>query len=99
MSMNASATWTVVLGKTAAKQLDRFPSHAAAAIRAALKGLARDPLDRRANPHVAQLHEYGYDWRLRVRDYRVLYNLDPMQRLIFVGDIARRSRTTYKRRR
>ncbi len=97
--MNEPAPWTVHLTKTAAKQLDRLPGHDRDAIRAALKVLARDPLDRRAHPNAAQLHEYGYDWRLRVRDYRVLYNLDPLQRLIIVGDIARRTTTTYKKRR
>ena len=95
MSMNIPALWTVRLGKTAAKQLDRFPGHDSDAIRAALKVLARDPF---AHPKAERLHEHGFDWRLRVRDYRVLYDLDPLQRLILVGDIARRTTTTYKRR-
>ena len=57
--MNEPVSWTVVLGKTAAKQLDRIPGHDADAIRAALKVLARDPLDRRANPNAAQLTSTG----------------------------------------
>lgn len=89
------ALWTVRLAKTPAKQLDRFPGHDSAAIRAALKVLARDPF---AHPKAERLHGYGFDWRLRVRDYRVLYDLDPLERLILVGDIARRTTTTYKRR-
>jgi len=93
--MNTLARWTVHLAKTAVKQLDRFPGHDRDAIRAALKLLARDPF---AHPKAERLHEYGFDWRLRVRDYRVLYDLDPLERLILVGDIARRTTTTYKRR-
>ena len=95
MSMNASATWTVVLGKTAAKQLDRFPGHDRDAIRAALRLLASDPFP---HPKAERLHEYGFEWRLRVRDYRVLYDLDPLDRLVLVGDARRRTTTTYKRR-
>jgi mRNA-degrading endonuclease RelE of RelBE toxin-antitoxin system len=34
-----------------------------------------------------------------VRAYRVLYDLDPLDRLIIVGEVARRTTTTYKRRR
>jgi len=93
--MNEPATWTVILGKTAAKQLDRFPSHDRDAIRAALKVLARDPF---GHPKAERLHEHDFDWRLRVRDYRVLYDLDPIERLILVGDVARRTTTTYRRR-
>ena len=85
----------MLLAKTAAKQLDRFPGHDRDAIRAALKVLARDPF---GYPKAERLHEHDFDWRLRVRDYRVLYDLDPLQRLILVGDIARRTTTTYKRR-
>ncbi len=49
-------------------------------------------------PKAERLHEHDFDWRLRVRDYRVLYDLDPLQRLILVGDVARRTTTTYRRR-
>ncbi len=95
MSMKTPAPWTVHLAKTAAKQLDRFPGHDSDAIRAALKVLALDPL---AHPKAERLHEHDFDWRLRVRDYRVLYDLDPLERAVLVGDISRRTTTTYKRR-
>jgi mRNA-degrading endonuclease RelE of RelBE toxin-antitoxin system len=94
--MSTAAPWTVHLGRTVQRQLDRLPRHDSDAIRAALKALARDPF---SHPKAERLHEYGFSWRLRVRDYRVLYDLDPIDRLILAGDVARRTTTTYKRRR
>jgi mRNA-degrading endonuclease RelE of RelBE toxin-antitoxin system len=78
------------------KQLDRLPNHDRDAIRVALRALARDPF---SNPKAERLHEYLFGWRLVVRAYRVLYDLDPLDRLIIVGEVARRTTTTYKRRR
>jgi mRNA-degrading endonuclease RelE of RelBE toxin-antitoxin system len=94
--MSNAAPWSVQLGRTAAKQLDRLPDHDAAAILAALRVLARDPF---AHPKVQRLSEHGFDWRLRVRDYRVLYDLDPLTRSVLVGDVVRRTSTTYAKRR
>jgi hypothetical protein len=62
--MNMPTLWTVHLGKTAAKPLDRFPGHDCDAIRAAPKVLARAPF---AHPKAERLHEHDFDWRLRVR--------------------------------
>ena len=94
--MNTPAPWTVHLARTVQRQLDPLPSHDSDAIGAALKALAHDPF---SHPKAERLHEYGFGWRLRVRDYRVLYDLDPVDRLILAGDVARRTTTTYKRRR
>jgi mRNA-degrading endonuclease RelE of RelBE toxin-antitoxin system len=85
----------VHLDRTAAKQLDRLPPHDRDAIRAALLKLAADPF---AHPKAERLKEYLFGWRLRVRDYRVIYDLDPIDRFIIVGDVRRRTTTTYKRR-
>lgn len=96
MSMTTPAPWTVRLDRTAAKQLDRLPPHDRDAVRAALRTLAGNPF---AHPKAERLKEYLFGWRLRVRDCRVLYDLDPVDRLILVGDVGRRTTTTYKRRR
>jgi mRNA-degrading endonuclease RelE of RelBE toxin-antitoxin system len=94
--MNRPAPWTVRLARTVEKQLDRLPSRDSAAVRAELKELARDPL---AHRNAERLTEHGYGWRLRVRSYRVLYDLDPLDRTILVASVERRTSTTYRKRR
>jgi mRNA-degrading endonuclease RelE of RelBE toxin-antitoxin system len=93
--MSTPALWTVRLGRAAERQLDRLPAHDRDAIRAALRALAHDPF---GHPKAQRLHEHGFGWRLRVRDYRVLYDLDPLERLILVAQVLRRTSTTYRGR-
>jgi mRNA-degrading endonuclease RelE of RelBE toxin-antitoxin system len=62
---------------------------------AALTALATDPLASALDLQRLKHHLFG--WRLRVRAYRVLYDLDPLTRTIDVGRIERRSSTTYRR--
>jgi mRNA-degrading endonuclease RelE of RelBE toxin-antitoxin system len=53
------------------------------------------------DPHagdIVRLKGTRFGWRRRVGDYRILYDLDPAERLITVQHIARRTTTTYRRR-
>jgi mRNA-degrading endonuclease RelE of RelBE toxin-antitoxin system len=94
--MRNAAPWTVHLDPTAEKHLDKLPPHDRDAVRAALRVLALDPL---AHPKVERLRDQAFAWKLRVRDYRVLYDLDPLDRAVNVGDVVRRTSTTYRKRR
>jgi mRNA-degrading endonuclease RelE of RelBE toxin-antitoxin system len=80
--MRNAVPWTVHLDPTAEKHLDRLPPHDRDAVRDALRVLARDPL---AHPNAERLRHQPFGWKLRVRDYRVLYDLDPVDRAIVVG--------------
>ena len=90
--MSRAAPWSVHLDPRAAKHLDRLPPRDSEAIRVALRALAVDPL---AHPNAKRLRGHAYGWRLRVRDYRVLYDLDPVDRVIVVADVLRRTSKTY----
>jgi len=43
------------------------------------------------------VHNYRAEYRLRIADYRVLFNVDDKQRIVWLLDIRRRSEKTYKR--
>ena len=63
---------------------------------ARLHELAQDPLSPLLDAERLKQHVFG--WRLRIRAYRVLYDLDPLTRTIDVHQIGRRSSTTYRHR-
>jgi len=46
---------------------------------------------------IKRLSNAPFNWRRRVGDWRVLYNLDPTQRLILVARVERRTTTTYRK--
>lgn len=47
---------------------------------------------------IARLKGERFGWRRRVGNYRIFYDLDPVNRLIFVRLIERRTTTTYRKR-
>ena len=76
----------------AARQLRRLPKHAQMAIRDAVQDkLPYFP----ACSSVKRLvdHEHGY--RLRVGDYRVLFDFDGAIRLVLIEKVGRRDESTY----
>ena len=76
----------------AARQLRRLPKYAQMAIRDAVQDkLAHFP----ACNSVKRLvdHEHGY--RLRVGDYRVLFDFDGAIRLVLIEKVGRRDESTY----
>ncbi len=44
------------------------------------------------------IHHYQAQYRLRIGNYRVLYNVDDKQKIVWLLDIRRRSEKTYKMR-
>ena len=47
---------------------------------------------------VVRLHHERAAFRRRIGDWRILFDVDPEQRLVDVRDILRRTTTTYRRR-
>jgi mRNA interferase RelE/StbE len=94
--MSTAASWQLDLAKSARKDLDALPERDRTAILRALDELRADPF---GHHNAERLREHVFGWRLRVRAYRVLYDLDPIVRTIVVARIERRSTTTYRRRR
>jgi len=79
--------YRIVLAKRADRALRKMPRHRARLIREKLDQLAQDPYAR--NPNVTKLQDRpGY--RLRVGDWRVIYEIEDGRLVILVFKIATR---------
>jgi mRNA interferase RelE/StbE len=79
--------YRILFTKQADKMLRKMPRNTAQLIRKRLAQLAEDPYAR--NPNVARLQgRPGY--RLRVGDWRVIYDIEDDRLIIFVLKIAAR---------
>ena len=87
-------TWRLVYARQVAKSLRDLPLADHGRIVAALDAMRADPL----GGDVTTLTGYPVAFRRRVRNYRILFDLDPAQREVLVHDVVRRSSTTYRRR-
>jgi len=85
-------SYQVRLRQAAQKQLDELSRHDYEIIAQAISALEQTPRPRR----VKKLAESGL-WRIRVRRYRVVYNIDDRENLVIVVRVARRTEDTYKR--
>ena len=86
--------WTLIVANRAQKNLKRFPAEVRNRIIAALRNLAMDPFARGVIP----LSGGTTGFRLRVGDYRILFEINKDRALIEVRDITRRTTQTYRRR-
>ena len=85
-------SYQVRLRRAAQKQLDRLTEHDYEIVAETISALEREPRPR----SVKKLAESGL-WRIRVGQYRVVYNIDDGELLIIVVRVARRTEDTYKR--
>ena len=63
-------------------------------IEVAIDALAEEPRPRGAS----KLRGRGPYWRIRVGEYRIVYNIFDPDQLVTIEDILRRTTTTYKER-
>lgn len=83
--------WVLVVDPDVRKTLKRFPRHDQVAIDAAV-------LEMRCDPHsgdVEKMKGKENAWRRRVGSYRIFYELYPLQRLVLISKVERRTSTTY----
>jgi mRNA interferase RelE/StbE len=73
-------TWNLIVAQPARKELNRLPPESRARILSALREMANDP----HAGDIVRLKGTRFGWRRRVGDYRILYDLDPAERLITV---------------
>jgi len=79
-------TYRVTITSTAVKERKRLDTTSRKRVDAALVNLLENP-----RPHGAKkLAGSQHDWRVRVGDYRILYEVDDSGRLITVWRIAHR---------
>jgi len=83
--------YRIELRHAAQKQLDELSQQAYKVIAGTISSLAVEPRP----PKVKKLADSGL-WRVRIRNYRVVYAIDDTARLITMVRIARRGEDTYK---
>jgi mRNA interferase RelE/StbE len=83
--------YRVTLKRPAQKRLDELQGDAWEAIRAAILALSEDP-----RPHGLKRLKPSGAYRIRVGDYRVIYDIDDYSQIIEVLDIGHR-RDIYRR--
>ncbi len=86
--------YSVELSETALKNLRQFPRNDQQRILAQIERLAANP---QAMAGVKRLVEYDIAYRLRVGDYRVLFDRDDVIRIIDVVNVLPRGRA-YRRK-
>ena len=78
-------TYTLTMTRRAQKQLARLPGGAYERVRDAIRRLAADPRP------LGCLKLTGRDgWRVRVGDYRVIYEIEDSQHVVTVVDVGHR---------
>ena len=85
-------SYQVRLRRAVQKQLDKLAEHDYETVAEAIPALEQEPRP----PGVKKLAESGL-WRIRVRNYRVVYAIDDKECLVVVVRVARRTEDTYRR--
>lgn len=83
--------WIVFLTDTANKELRRLPPKDRVRIDAGIKEMEENPF----KGDIIKLGGEHNRWRRRIGAYRIMYNLVPEKRDIFIYDIKRRTSSTY----
>jgi mRNA-degrading endonuclease RelE of RelBE toxin-antitoxin system len=83
--------WRLQIAKRAEKSLANFPARDQQRILAALEFMGTNPFI----GDIVRLRGEPKTWRRRVGNYRILFDVDPIKRVIDVVEIARRTSTTY----
>jgi len=84
-------TWTIVVAKTAQKQLEKIPAKDRYRIAVAMGAMAADPFQ----GDVLKLEGSQDRYRLRVGNYRIFFRVDRAVRSVGISAIVRRTSTTY----
>jgi len=85
-------SYQVILRQAAQKQLDKVARQDYEIIAKVISALKQKPRPQ----GVKKLAESGL-WRIRVGQYRVVYNIDDEENLVMVVRVAKRTEDTYKR--
>ena len=78
--------YSVLLERAAEKELSRLSAQVHDRIIAAIQGLANDPRPPGCRKRVGRAH----DWRIRVGDYRVIYEIADTVRVVRVHRVRHR---------
>ena len=79
------------------KALKIIPSKIQDEIMEGIEGLADNPRpagDPKIKPPLI-VYQYAAQYRLKIRNYRVLYDVDDKQRIVWIFDVRKRNERTY----
>jgi len=85
-------SYLVRLRRAAQKELDSIPQQDYSSIASVISGLEKNPRPLK----VKKLADSGL-WRVRVRDYRVVYAINDADKTVTIVRVARRKEDTYRR--
>lgn len=83
--------WTVIITQSADKQLARLPTVDRNRVSAAIAKIKPNPF----LGDVAKLQGQESNWRLRVGNYRIIFEVLFEKRTIFIYNIVRKTSKTY----
>jgi mRNA-degrading endonuclease RelE of RelBE toxin-antitoxin system len=83
--------WTLKIARRAEKAIDRFPDKDQRLILQALDAMAVDPF----NGDIVRLHNERSEWRWRVGNYRIFFDVYDAIKIVDVVDVSRRTSKTY----
>jgi len=79
--------YRIVIKKSAAKELELLPSKVLPAVTKAILNLSNQP---RPSGCKKLKGQSGYLWRIRIGDYRVIYSIDDVIKIIDVQKVGHR---------
>jgi mRNA interferase RelE/StbE len=83
--------WTVIVAKSAQKELEKLPARDRDRVAAALLQMATDPF----RGDVRKLEGLEDRWRRRVGNYRIFFAAKPSTWVVAISAVVRRTSTTY----
>lgn len=85
--------YRVELSPAAQRDLERLAWEIQARLATAIQALSEDPRP----PGVRKLRGVDRTWRIRVGQYRIVYDIYNERELVVILKVSRRSETTYRR--
>lgn len=86
--------WQIQITSSARKQLRRIPVRDKERILDEIEMMKKNPYF----GDIMKLEGKGSNWRCRIGNYRIIYELFLDEKQIFIYEIKRRTSTTYKKR-
>ena len=86
-------SWQIKIAKRVLKQVKKIPKKDAQRLSIILQSMSENPY----RGDLDNLKGEENTWRRRVGAYRIIYEIFPKQKMVFIEDIRRRTSTTYRR--
>ena len=83
--------WDVKIARRVLKEIKRFPEKDAKRLFFVLEELVKNPYQ----GDIEKIKGENNVWRRRVGSYRIIYEIFPAQKFVWVFDIKRRATATY----